>query len=134
MMSSEKKIHLHMLLQALQLLAASYEQQSQSLPTFVHIPDEIALLFNDTYAFMEELLREDLIPVAAVDQLKQLDTVLDHMSEEKVLWTLQVLETAPPWEKVRSLAASILDSFHEPRQPPDLFWVQYIPGRKFPAE
>jgi hypothetical protein len=44
---------MNMLLQGVNLLATQYDQQVEAFPDFVHIPDEIALLFEDVSLFAD---------------------------------------------------------------------------------
>ena len=51
------------LIQSLQLLANDYEVQARSLPEFVHVPDEVALVFDDIYIFINDHLSKGLVTV-----------------------------------------------------------------------
>lgn len=140
-MENENSNHLKMLLQSLQLLAAPYEQQIQVLPPFVDIPDEIALIFDDVYVYIEDLAQRDLITPHQKRDLERMDSLLNHMSNEKEIWTLDALprcsllfldalKESPDWKQIRSLATRILESLKESKQPPNLFWLQYFPDEK----
>lgn len=129
-MENENSDHLNMLLQSLQLLAASYEQQVQALPPFVDMPDEIALIFDEVYRYVEGLAHKDLITPQQKEDLERMDSLLTQMSNEKEIWTLDALRVSSNWKQIRSLATKILQSFQEPKQPPNLFWLQYFPDEK----
>lgn len=129
-MKANNQLHLDMLLQSIQLLAAPYEQQVRALPNFVHVPDEIALTFNDTYVFVDDLKKEGLITAAQEVKLEQMDVLLDQMGQDEDIWTCEALQVSPQWEEMRKLATSILASFRASKQFPDLFWLQYIPDEK----
>lgn len=129
-MEIEKKQHLSMLLQSLQLLAANYEQQVKAFPEYVHVPDEIALTFDDTYALADSLKQEGLITSTQNDKLRQIDTLLEKMSQDENTWTCEALRTLPQWEGVRRLARETLRAFHTPRQNPNLFWLHYVPDQE----
>jgi hypothetical protein len=131
-MPPEDTLLLNMLIQSLQLLAAPYEVQVQSLPAFVHIPDEVALTFDDVSLLVEQQDTEGLLPPEQKLQLDQLDHVLDTMSKDTGLWELDALERSAQWEEVRRLAGHILDALHEAKQLWRLFWLQYVPGKKTP--
>lgn len=45
----ENKNSYNILLQSLRLVASRFEIQIATLPEFVNVPDEIALIFNDAY-------------------------------------------------------------------------------------
>jgi hypothetical protein len=128
-METESTTHLNMLIQSLQLLAASYEQQVKALPAFVAIPDEVALTFSEAFLLNDPLVKKGLITFDQQIALKQLDALLEQMSDDKNLWTLTSLQAAPEWEHVRQEAEHILQSFRIPKQTPDLFWLQYVPGQ-----
>jgi hypothetical protein len=121
---------IYILLQSLQLLATPYDQQLHVLPRFVHIPDEVALAFDDASIFIDELVDKGLVSDSQKTELEHMDVLLDQMSKEKNLWTLKALEMSLPWENVRILAKDILQTFHQTVQEPHLFWIQYIPGEK----
>jgi hypothetical protein len=129
-METESTTHLSMLIQSLQLLAASYEQQVNALPAFVDIPDEVALTFSETFLLAGPLVEKGLITFDQQVELKQLDALLEQMSDDKNLWMLTSLQTAPQWEHVRQEAERILLSFRVPKQAPNLFWLQYVPGQQ----
>src|SRR5579859_8177862 len=109
-----------MLIQSLQLLAACYEQQVKALPAFVDVPDEVALTFGEAFLLTDPLVKEGLITIYQQAELKQLDALLDQMSDNKDLWTLTALQASPQWEHVRHLAENILKSFLIPKEMPDL--------------
>ena len=129
-MEIENKQHLNMLLQSLQLLATDYEQQVKAFPEYVHVPDEIALTFDDTYALIDSLKQDGLITATQNEKLRQIDTLLEKMSQDENAWTCEALRTLPQWEDVRRLARETLKAFHTPPQNPDLFWLHYVPDQK----
>lgn len=128
-MTTESKARVDMLIQSLQLLAACYEQQVKALPAFVDVPDEVALTFSEAFLLTDPLVKEGLITIYQQAELKQLDALLDQMSDNKGLWTLAALQSSPEWRQVRHLAENILKSFLIPKEMPNLFWIQYVPGR-----
>jgi hypothetical protein len=132
-MKTENNTHFSMLIQSLQLLATCYEHQINALPTFVDVPDEVALTFSETLLLADPLVKEGLITSDQQAELKQLDALLEHMSDNKNLWSLTSLQTSPEWEHVRHCAENILKSFQISKEMPNLFWVEYIPGRKEPS-
>lgn len=92
-----------------------------------HIPDEIALLFDDAWmVYADELAEEGLITLDQRKALEHMNETLDHMSQNKDVWTLTSLESSSEWANVRHLAHDILVSFQEVKRAPQLFWVQYI--------
>jgi hypothetical protein len=130
-MENESNMYLiqrEMLIQSVQLLAASYEEQRQVLPTIVHVPDEVALTFDETYQFAEALAENGLITVQQKKLLDRMDVLLAQMSETKLFWSLDALQHDPVWQQVRALAREIVTSFGVSKQTPQLFWVHYTPN------
>jgi len=130
MVATKSNTHLSMLIQSLQLLAASYGNQVKALPAFVNVPDEVALTFDEALLLARPLVKEGLITTAQQAELGQLDILLEQMSDDKSLWTLTALQASPEWEHVRHLADNILKSFQIPKGTPNQFWVQYVPSQK----
>ncbi len=129
-MEIESKQHINMLLQSLQLLAANYERQVKAFPEYVHVPDEIALTFDDTYTLVASLRSDGLVTPAQEHKLGQIDTLLEKMSQDENVWTCEELRTSSQWEDVRQLARETLKAFHTPRQNPNLFWLHYVPDQQ----
>ncbi len=132
-MKSENDFHMSMLIQSLQLLAAKYEEQMNAQPEFVDVPDEIALTFSEVYLLVENLDKEDLLTTSQKTALTQIDSVLEQMSKKEDMWTLNSLKTSSQWEDVRLLASNTLKAFNTLKQPPHLFWLQYVPDQKTPT-
>jgi hypothetical protein len=99
------------------------------LPIFVHLPDEIALIFDDTYALIKQPDNNSMIPARTEGALEQIEQLLDQMSENSDLWTMQALKSAAQWKEIRLLAGKVLAVLHEVKQPANLFWLQYIEGK-----
>lgn len=93
-MKVASNFHVSMLIQALQLLAATYEEQINALPEFVDVPDEIALTFDEVYLLVENLDKEGLITTSQKTALAQIDSVLEQMSKKEDIWTLDSLRTS----------------------------------------
>ena len=128
--SSQLHVRMEKLVQSLQLLAGTFELQVSSLPKFVHVPDEVALTYDEVYVFVDELASARLLGVAERGDLQRLDAVLADMSQNKSLWTMHALRTAHQWEDVRRLASDVLRSLGREKERPDLFWVQYVRGKR----
>ncbi len=112
------------LIQALRLLAEPYEVQKESLPDWIVLADEVALIFTDLY----EVINKDYIPRAAQPVLKQIESRLEAMSIKgpPELWTPEGLQKAEGWQEIRRLAHSALESLGVPYEPPHL-QVEYVP-------
>ncbi|WP_372999857.1 hypothetical protein [Lutispora sp.] len=115
-----------MLVESIQLLAAGYTIQASVLPDYVHIPDEIALTFDDTYIFAENLVKDNLINKEVKNELDNLNSLLEQMSSLKELWTMDSLEAAEAWQNVRELATGVLKMLGIEKQKPNLFWLEFV--------
>jgi len=119
-----------MLESSLQLLSADYDVQVTSLPGFVHIPDELALTFDDSFALVEKIGSAGLLDAAAVERLNGLRSALSQMSEKHSLWTVEAVRSDPEWQAIRMQARELLHALGVPVTTPDLSWGQYIPGAR----
>ena len=129
-MESRNNVQFDMLLQSLQLLAASYEQQLQAFPDFVQVPDEIALTFEDVCLFLDEIVHKGFVTPIQKGSIKQLNEALNQMSKDKELWIQSSLQTSPQWEDIRHRANGLLESFHKAKHKPQLFWLDYVSQKK----
>lgn len=125
------KIYLNMIIESLQLLAADSDTQIQSLPKYVHIPDEIALIFSDTFQLIYQNKNSLLLNDFQFQKLCEIDNFLNNMSEENhKIWTLEALNENDKWEKLRKMALEILKSLNIKKQNPNLYWIRYIEGKE----
>ncbi len=120
--------HLMQLVQAIQLLAADYEAQIKQLPDFVHIPDELALIYSESVLLAEQIARTSLITQDQVAKLRELDLALEDMSREKSLWTLEAVRNSAEWQRIKSMAKDLLALLNQQVHPPDLSWIKYVKG------
>lgn len=119
--------YLDLLIQSLQLLAADYQTQLRIFPSFVHVPDELALTFDDAFLLVEQTQRVELLNEQQAGSLHQLDELLSAMSDEsESLWTLDALQHSPEWQHIRCLAKALLAAFGIPQQAPTLAGLTYI--------
>jgi hypothetical protein len=121
---------MNMLLQGVNLLATQYDQQVETFPDFVLIPDEIALIFEDVSLFVDTFFREGCITSSQKEKIDAVSTLFDTMSGNQRLWTLEALKTSSQWQQVRVSAKEILKSFHEEPHAPHLFWLHYMPDEE----
>lgn len=117
-----------MLIQALQLVAAEADTQVSSLPSFVHIPDEIALTFDHPYTFTDKFVKDGLITGDQKRALDGLNTLFDEMTQDKELWTLDQVRESPKWQETRILARNILRMLGQKLRRPDLSGIVYVPS------
>ncbi len=122
-MSMENK-QFYALLQVVQLIAADYEVQKQSLSSFVHVPDEIALLLADNIDILYNMTHDDSKSQIIYILIKELDAYFANMDKEK--FTIEALRSDDGWEKARRIARAILEGLGQEQQKPDLSWVKFI--------
>ena len=77
------------LIQSLRLVASPYDIQVLSLPDFVNVTDEIALIYNEAYIMAPQL--NNIITPHIAKMLDDLDKLFEKMSEEESLWTIENL-------------------------------------------
>lgn len=114
-----------MIVESLNLLATDYETQMNTLPDFVHVADEIALIFSDCCLFTEGLFSSGVLSEIQRDKLFEIDNLLDEMSNTKSLWNFESLKQSSQWEKIRNLADDMLKMLGKEKQRPDLYWIKY---------
>ncbi len=114
-----------MLVSSVQLLAADYEEQVATLPDFVHVPDELALNFDDVWVLVPQIRAAGLLDESAAAQLEELHQSLGGLAD----WTLDALRNDPRWATIREQARAALAAMHEPRGPIDLSWGSYVAGK-----
>ena len=114
-----------MIIESVKLMAADYEIQIQQFPDFVHIPDEIALTFNECILFVEQVCNVGLINDSQIAELRKLDSIFDVLDRDAKNYTLDALESGSQWQEIRSISRDILESFGAKFEPPNLFWVSY---------
>ena len=120
--------YLAQLLQATQLLAADYSTQRSLLPDFVHLPDELALIYGDAILLLDQIIQTELITTHQAVLFREIDGLLDSMEQQKYLWTEDALLSQAEWNTVRHKARNLLDSLGELVQTPNLTFIEYLPG------
>lgn len=127
-MASDGHRELRLLVQSLQALALSFDRQMSLFPAFVHVPDELALLFDDCmrlaestpgYADLTELQREMLIA---------LDRRLEELSgpDNARFWTTEALANNTVWQEIRARAAQLLSLLGQEILEPRLEWMCFV--------
>jgi len=125
-MNKLDKFNYDALIAAVQLLAMPCKLQVEALPSFVSVPDEVALIFDDAYKAARHVVESLDANKNAINLLNDLDSALDRMSENSELWSLQALDTDSEWGKCRLLAKDILESLNEPFVSPKLEFIQFV--------
>ncbi|HEX8682935.1 MAG TPA: hypothetical protein VF707_11515 [Ardenticatenaceae bacterium] len=102
--------------------------QVEALPNFVHVPDEIASTYSESFLLAEAIQEAGLINQEQLAQLRELDEVLACMSEDETLWTDEALKHGADWSAVRTRASDLLSLLGEQQRTPELNWLTYVPG------
>jgi hypothetical protein len=118
------------LIESLRLLAGDREVQWAAFPEFVHKPDEIALVFDETRRFVDELVDAEAISGEQARLIRQIDVRLDDMSGESkaALWTYEALGSDANWEAVRRMAKNVLNALSAEMSRPRIDWAAYVKG------
>ncbi len=99
---------LRTLVESLRLVASDRDAQVAAHPGFVDVPDEISLVYEDSFLLVDQIHNAGLINDTTATKLKALAEHFDRMSERRELWTLRALADSPEWEQGRRLAKDIL--------------------------
>ncbi len=102
---------------ALQALAAPAEQQLQLFPSFVCVPDELALEFDQ---WLRAVAAEATFTAEQQVVLARLDERISAWSgpAHPEVWTTTALATHPVWSDFRALACEALAAFGWPADLP----------------
>jgi hypothetical protein len=106
------------LVQALHRLALPANQQA-TLRGLGHVPDELALDFDQAWALVPALAERGWISAEQLATLAGIDQLLGAMSDRAApdragLWTLDGLQTDGRWAHARVLAAQALEALGDP--------------------
>lgn len=104
---------------AVQALALGADEQRQLFPGFTDAADELALEHEETQAAFLKVARP-LLSSQQHEVVRRLDQQLERISgpENMQLWTVEGLTTAPEWDCVRDLAATVLREMGWPCESP----------------
>lgn len=120
----------HMLVEAARLLAADPQVQEASLPSFVHVPDELLLTFGDAFLLAPRALEAGAITEEQFRMAAQLDRACEQTEvPEHYPDALEAVRQSASWAILREQANALLDSLGEERRPPDLDHVVYVSTR-----
>jgi len=125
MKENDKVLEIRKIIEATKLISSDYNIQVSVLPSFVHIPDEIALIFDEVINGSKFLFNMGLINEIQYCKLKILDERLNALSSEA--WSLDSLKNSEEWNMIRNTAKEVLQSFNESIEAePELFWIKYV--------
>lgn len=114
------------LIQVLRLVASPYDSQITFFPNFVNIPEEIALLYHDSYLTTSRLHDEKKITLRALNMLYELNALFNTMSNNSYLWTQEKLKNNEMWSIARESAIKILNELNEKYDSPNLGFVTWL--------
>ena len=123
----QEEEYLAQLIQATQLLAVDYNTQRQTLPDFVHLPDELAIIYGDAILLLDQILQTALITTDQAMLFKEIDSLLYDMEQQKQVWTEEALHDQTEWMTIRHKAKKLLHLLEEPVQTPVLTFLAYLP-------
>lgn len=112
------------LIQSLRLVASSSDIQISSLPDFVNIADEIALIYNESYMMVSQI--DNIITPYVMKMLDDLDKLFNRMSEDESLWNIKSLNDNDLWLKSRELGRLILNELKEECINPNLDFISWV--------
>ena len=116
------------LVDALRLAALPADEHVAALPDFVHVADEIALLYEDAFLNIREagVLTED--QVESLRALDQLFAEMTHASDRETIWTLAAMKGDERWARTRTLALAALAAIGAPPGRPHLDGTTWVEG------
>jgi hypothetical protein len=113
------------MIEALKLMGCPADVQIAALPDYVVVADEVALIFDDELCG----LKLDTCMPEVRGRLIEIERRLSSMSDTKVLWTNDALQSADEWNGIRAEAAALLLLLGAAVERPDLSWVTYVHER-----
>lgn len=115
------------LIESIRLLAMEPDIQLSLFPNFVHKPDELALIFDDCFLFLPELIKNNLIKEDQAELIRDLDKQLSRMGvANKDIWTEESVETHTFWEEIRIQAKNVLSIINADLRKHNINWIRYI--------
>lgn len=119
----------HLLVEAARLLAADPHVQELTLPSFVHLADELLQTFGDAFLLALGALRAGAITEEQFRSSAQLDRACERTNvEENDPDALQSVHRSSLWAHLREQGGALLDALGEERLPPSLDHVAYVPA------
>jgi hypothetical protein len=120
-----------LIVNALRLAALSAEDQAAALPEFVHVPDEVALIYDDAYVVVPQLCEAGVITDNQAEALSELDRQFTEMSDahdRATLWTREAMRVDKRWSEARRLATQALSLLGAAPGPPDFSGITFVQG------
>jgi hypothetical protein len=127
----DPRAFLERVVDALRLAALSADDQVAALPDFVHVPDEVALLYEDAWVLVPQIREAGLLTDDEYGALERLDRHYDDMSsapDKDWLWTLEAMKRDDRWTKSRQLAVDALATLGRRPGRPEFPRTTWIPA------
>jgi hypothetical protein len=102
---------LEQVVDSLRLAALPAEQQIAVLPDFVHVPQEVSLLYDDALMLVPWIREAGLITdeqEEALARLRRLHIEMAAAIDNDLLWTVEAMRSDERWEQGRGLATEAL--------------------------
>ena len=113
------------LIQSLKLVASPHHIQIASLPDYVNVADEIALIYNDSYIMLPQICSIISQP-NVIKMFDELNKLFEDMSKDKSLWNNKSLEENVFWKVSRELGQLILNELNEKNTNPNLDFIHWV--------
>lgn len=114
------------LFEVIKLIAASYEDQIKFFPSFVIIPEELALLFDDVYKDIQQIYKDKVVSIDSLKLLIKIDKLFDTMSKDPSKWNITSLKLDSDWNCIRNYAKTILEKQRINNEKIDIDFVKWI--------
>lgn len=114
------------LFEVIKLIAASYEDQIKVFPSFVIIPEELALLFDDVYKDIGQIYKDKVVSIDSLNLLIKIDKLFETMSKDPSKWNITSLKFDSDWNCIRNHAKTILEKQGIDNEKIDIDFVKWI--------
>jgi hypothetical protein len=102
---------LQQVVDSLRLAALPAEEQIAALPDFVHVPAEVALLYDDAFRLVPQIRDAGLITNEQQESLVRINRLHGDMgtaTDKDWLWTVDAMRSDERWARSRRLAVEAL--------------------------
>ncbi|RNC83389.1 MAG: hypothetical protein ED557_11910 [Balneola sp.] len=111
----DSKLQYKLLVESLNLLASSYENQKNSLPDFTEVKDEIIASFGDAFLLLPQLIEQDFLSKKAIASIIRCFNWMELAARNDSVSDLESFINHETWSKVRELAGEALKDMNEER-------------------
>ena len=114
------------LVESLQLLACSYDDQVNALPDYVDLLDELLSIFRDSFLALRLLIENDYLSSMSIAAIIRCYNWVEVLSRNQETLTTDSLKGHKSWDKVRDMAESCLNEMGEIKRGPDLNFLDRV--------